>query len=99
MIPGTEHWDSRSSILALAGAVLGVVIWMAPGAACAEEEEQLGQQGAIWNLGTRQSGRRYPTTVSAHNKSCSGKRDFRVTVEGEATRFLEITGPTDVQRR
>lgn len=95
---GIVHRVLRNSTVALVGVVLGASLCAAPGAALAAEEEQLGQQGEVWNLGTQQNGRRYPTTLSAHNESCGGKRDFRITVEGEAALFLEITGPTVLEK-
>lgn len=92
------HRGSRGMVAALAGMVLGALIWAAPAAGATAPDEQAGQEGQIWNLGTQQNGRTYPTTVSAHNKSCGGKRDFQVTVEGEAARFLKITGPTILEK-
>ncbi|HLF57961.1 MAG TPA: hypothetical protein VI942_14065, partial [Thermoanaerobaculia bacterium] len=60
----------------------------------AAQEGQLGQQGQIWNLGTQETGRRFPTEVTVANKSCRGSHTFSVAIEGIATRFLAITGPT-----
>ncbi len=95
---GIAYRVLRSSTLALVGVVLGASLCAAPGAALAAEEEQAGQQGEVWNLGTQQNDRRYPTTLSAHNKSCGGKRDFEITIAGEAARFLQITGPTVLEK-
>ncbi|HEX9799205.1 MAG TPA: hypothetical protein VGC00_03445, partial [Thermoanaerobaculia bacterium] len=53
-----------------------------------------GQQGQVWNLGTQQSGKLFPTQVAVFNESCRGARDFTVAIEGEIARFLSITGPT-----
>ena len=88
----------RNSAAALVAVVLGASLCAAPGAALAAGEEQAGQQGEVWNLGIQQNGRRYPTTLSAHNRSCGGKRDFEITIEGEAAQFLGITGPTVLEK-
>ena len=59
----------------------------------AAQEGQIGQQGAVWNLGELAPGT-YPSTVTAVNESCPGAHDFHVSLQGEAADFLVIVGPT-----
>ena len=100
----TRHRDNRSSWVGPLAYDVGTLLPAAPGSAVATveevatEQEEVGQEGEIWNLGAQMNGRRYPTTLSAHNKSCRGKKDFRITVEGEAAEFLEITGPSVLEK-
>lgn len=56
------------------------------------------QEGAQWDLGRLEPGKAYPTTVTAANASCRGKHDFKITVEGDAARFISITGPDTLTR-
>jgi hypothetical protein len=63
-----------------------------PAAAWAQDD-QVGQQGAVWNLGELAPGA-YPSTVTAVNESCPGAHDFHVSLQGEAAEFIKITGPT-----
>lgn len=57
------------------------------------QDEQVGQQGAVWNLGELAPGA-YPSTVTAINESCPGPHDFHVSLRGEAAEFMVIVGPT-----
>jgi len=57
------------------------------------QDQQIGQQGAVWNLGELPRGA-YPSTVTAVNESCPGAHDFHISLEGEAAEFIVITGPT-----
>jgi hypothetical protein len=73
----------RSTVLLLAAAAAGAA-------------GPTGQQGQVWNLGTQQSGKTFPTQVSVFNESCRGAHDFTVAIQGEVARFLSITGPTEL---
>jgi len=61
------------------------------------QSEALGHHGSVWNLGTQESGRSFPTDVTARNVNCRGERTFEVSVEGEAADFLSIVGPTRLE--
>lgn len=78
---------SMIEVLVVSVAALAVAV---PAAA---QDQGVGQAGSVWNLGELQP-RAYPSTVTAVNKSCPGPHDFHVSIEGEATEFLNITGPT-----
>jgi len=62
------------------------------------QEESAGQRGAVWDLGKLDNGKRYPTTVSAKNENCRGKRTFEIEVSGEIAQFLHITGPKRLEK-
>lgn len=52
-----------------------------------------GGEGAglpIWDLGTLDAGAQYPTTVTARNASCRGRKAFAIEVE--AAPWLRVTG-------
>jgi len=55
-----------------------------------------GQEGQVWNLGTQQAGRWFPTEVAVHNLSCRGSHDFAVSIAGQIAGVLTITGPTEL---
>ncbi len=83
------HKLSLVSVVVLLAALLVPAI-------CAQT--QGGQEGSTWDLGQLDPGRRYDTTVTAVNASCRGKHDFTITVEGDAARYITITGPTTLSR-
>lgn len=62
-------------------------------ASVSAQDEQIGQQGSVWNLGELAQ-RTYPSTVTAMNQSCPGAHDFHISLQGEAAEFLIIVGPT-----
>jgi hypothetical protein len=76
--------------------VAGIVLMSNP--LTAQEGSSAGQHGAVWNLGKLDNGKRYPTTVSAKNQNCRGKRTFEIEVSGEIAQFLHITGPKRLER-
>lgn len=80
------------SIPRVVAAVAVVAALAVPGAARAQDQ-QVGQQGAVWNLGELAPGT-YPSTVTAVNESCPGEHDFHVSLQGEAADYLVIVGPT-----
>jgi len=86
MLPRSRSW--------VVGALACALCLIASLPAAAEE----GQQGAVWDLGTQLAGARRATTVSAVNVSCRGKRDFEIEIEGQASRFLQITGSTLLEK-
>ncbi len=51
---------------------------------------------SYWRLGQLQVGRIYPTTVTAKNINCKGKRDFEVSIED--TPWFRVTGPTVLRK-
>ena len=76
--------------------LLAIGLALAPVCAAQDEkpkkDQEQGQHEAVWNLGTLESGKTYPTTVTAQNDDCKGKHDFELKFEGDATRFVSITG-------
>jgi hypothetical protein len=56
--------------------------------------ESQGQTAEVWNLGTLEPDKVYPTTLSARNQSCRGEREFIFSIEGAP--WLRITGPKRV---
>lgn len=75
-----------------AALVAVIVVLVLPGLASAQDD-QVGQQGAVWNLGELAQGT-YPSTVTAVNESCPGPHDFHVSLLGEAADFITIIGPS-----
>ncbi|HEX9698933.1 MAG TPA: hypothetical protein VGD06_05680 [Acidobacteriota bacterium] len=73
--------------------VVVVAAVLAMPAVAAAQDGQIGQQGAVWNLGEL-APRTYPSTVTAANASCPGAHDFHISLQGEAADFLVIVGPT-----
>jgi len=73
-------------------AVVFAALLALPAAAWAQDD-QVGQQGAVWNLGALAPGA-YPSTVTAVNESCPGAHDFHVSLQGEAADFIKVIGPT-----
>ncbi len=59
-------------------------------------EDSAGQHGSIWNLGTLEAEQTYPTTVAAMNRSCRGSHTFSIAIEGQATAFLKLVGPSEL---
>ena len=72
--------------------LLSIAVIAVPASAWAQDQ-QVGQEGAVWNLGEL-APRAYPSTVTAVNQSCPGAHDFHVSLEGETIDFLTIVGPT-----
>ncbi len=50
----------------------------------------------IWDLGTLEVGKVYPTTVTAQNVNCQGKHTFEVSVEGAS--WFRVRGPTALRK-
>lgn len=50
----------------------------------------------IWDLGTLEAGKVYPTTVTAENVNCKGKHTFEVSVEGAS--WFRIRGPDALRK-
>jgi hypothetical protein len=85
------HASARHRVLRFTALVaLAATLSVAPPIA----SEDAGQGGAVWNFGTQEAGRAYPTEVVVVNRSCRGARNFSVAIDGEMARFLSITGPT-----
>lgn len=84
-------------MLRLLASVVVVSLLLAPAVLSAQDGESAGQRGAVWDLGKLDNGKRYPTTVSAKNENCRGKRTFEIEVSGEIAEFLHITGPTRLE--
>jgi len=80
----------RMSKVALIAVLLAV---LALPAAAVAQDDQVGQQGDVWNLGELAPGT-YPSTVTAVNQSCPGAHDFHVSLIGEAAEFLVMVGPS-----
>ena len=83
---------AREQRPAVASLVAAITVLATPAMAWAQDQ-QIGQEGAVWNLGEL-APRAYPSTVTAVNESCPGPHDFHVSLEGEAAEFIIITGPT-----
>lgn len=50
----------------------------------------------VWNLGSLEVGKRYPTSITATNVSCRGRHDFRVEIVD--TPWLQLGGSDTLQR-
>lgn len=85
-------------MLRLLSSLVALCLILGPGLLAAQEDPAAGQHGAVWNLGKLDNGKRYPTTVSATNKNCRGKRTFEIEVSGEIDQFLKITGPKKLEK-
>ena len=76
----------------IAALVAAITVLATPAVGWAQDQ-QVGQDGAVWNLGEL-APRAYPSTLTAVNESCPGDHDFHISLEGEAADFIIITGPT-----
>ncbi len=77
--------------IVVTAAIVALVTMLTLPAVALAQDEQVGQQGSVWNLGELAPGT-YPSTVTAVNQSCPGAHDFHVSVLGEAADFIIITG-------
>ncbi len=67
-------------------ALLAMALQPAP---CAAQDQAVGQQGNVWNLGTLRQGEIRPTTLSAQNR-CPGRRKFEFSIVGAP--WLRVAG-------
>lgn len=73
--------------LRLAAVLLLPLLFLVTGSSFAGE----GAGGAVWDLGTLQADRVYPTEITARNVDCAGSHTFIVSVVDAP--WLRITGP------
>ncbi|MEM7049183.1 MAG: hypothetical protein AAF604_05965 [Acidobacteriota bacterium] len=66
-----------------------------PGTAPGEGEPSQSDDSPLWRLGRLETGRTYPTSVTARNANCRGRRDF--TVRAVDTPWLRIVGSDRLQ--
>lgn len=62
----------------------------------AEAQEPETESETVWDLGTLEPGRVFPTEIAARNVSCRGSHDF--TIEVRQVSWLRITGPYRLER-
>ncbi len=69
--------------------ICAIAVLALPASALAQDQ-QIGQDEAIWNLGELMQ-KAYPSTITGANKDCPGAHDFHISLQGEASE-LKIRG-------